>query len=221
MNKSLLLLLALILNAPVWGGQNPSTAAAAELEQQLGNITTYSAKFEQLVVDESGNLLDESAGEFELRRPDRFRWQVREPYSQLLLADGEALWVFDQDIDQVTVQDLDNGLGETPASLLSSREVTVGGDYAVSRSLDEDSGDCFYTLTPTSADAMFARLILIFAGDKLVELRVNDNLGQETYVHFSDIVLNPDLAADRFRFNTPEGVDLIDSRTVVISEPDT
>ena len=105
-------------------GVGPAPAAAdddpvARVDAYLGSLKTLNAQFLQVVRGKEGQITDRATGTLAIARPNRFRWDYREPYSQTIVADGRKLWLYDPDLDQVTVRSLEQGLGATPAMLLS------------------------------------------------------------------------------------------------------
>ncbi len=183
----------------------------SQLREFLNSLQTWHAEFEQHQFDESGELLERSDGEVDIRRPGRFRWQYQTPYRQLIVADGERIWIYDQDLEQVTVKDFSAGLGNTPAMLLSS-----GRDWERAFEIEalprRDEEFRHYQLTPREKDAQFKQMTLTFAGEALHQLELRDNLGQITLIRFSAQQRNPVLAPDLFQFEPPEGVDILDGR---------
>ena len=120
------------LLALLWTSVAFAAAPSENLNRLLSGFEGFSADFEQLVLDSSGTRLQQSHGQVQLQRPGRFRWRTDEPFPQLLVSDGEQLWLYDEDLEQVTQQKVDQQLSNTPALLLS-------GDVSA-LALDESSG---------------------------------------------------------------------------------
>ncbi len=95
--------------------------ATENLKRFFSNVESYTAKFSQVVLDESFNTLQESSGTLWIQRPDKFRWDYDIPFEQHIVGDGERIWVHDVELEQVTVRKLSGGLGATPALLLAGR----------------------------------------------------------------------------------------------------
>lgn len=186
--------------------------APQELEKKLTAIDSFKADFSQVITDEFGTLIDKSSGQFELKRPQLFRWVVSEPFEQEIVADGVNLWQFDIDIEQINVSSLDQTLANSPAALLSQAQLDVAANYEVAAVKGEGDSVLIYHLTPRDPDALYEVLILEFHGSNLVALQVKDNLGQSTLVDFTNVIMNPEFDEDHFKFEIPEGVDVIDSR---------
>jgi outer membrane lipoprotein carrier protein len=164
------------------------------------------ATFRQEVV--SGDEIAQKArGRFALKRPGRFRWDYQQPYERVVVGDGERLWLYEADLEQVTVRPLRAGLGETPASLLTGEPNVLDRFEYVSSWSGE--GIAWVRLKPRAAESDFDSIAIGFAGDRPVQLELNDRLGQQTRVFFSDIELNRPIDDATFRFDVPGGVDVI------------
>ncbi len=164
--------------------------------------------FEQRVHDQHGGLREQSRGTVALAVPRLFRWQYEAPYPQLILADGERVWVYDPDLEQVTVraqgpEEQSNPLSVLidPGELERQFEVVEAG---------ERDGLLWLALTPRERDAgQVESAWLGLDGENLVRMRLDDQLGQRTEIAFSDWRRNPDFDAERFRFVPPPGVDVV------------
>lgn len=168
-------------------------------------------RFEQRVFDGQGRLLQASRGDFAAAAPRRFRWRTEGPFPSLLVSDGSAVWLYDEDLRQVVVRDLDPRLGYTPMLLLSGDADRVGARYAVER-LAPDT----FELRPRDPDAPFQILRLEFApegdGARLTRLVITDALDQSTRIAFEALRLGVRFPDDAFEFAVPEGVELVDER---------
>ena len=128
--------------------------------------------------------------------------------AQLVIADGQHLWIYDVDLEQVTVKKQDKGLGGTAALFLTNYGDTVTRDFDVST--HKEGQTAAFDLRSKSNKANFQRVILLFTDDMLSGIELFDQLGQHTVVHLSHIKNNPTLAAALFKFKTPKGVDVVD-----------
>jgi len=182
-------------------------AATDQLRGFLGRVQSLEAHFEQTLYDEKGKPLETSRGRFYLQRPGRFRWNYSEPYIQEIVADGKQVWIYDNELAQVTVRRLDDALGSTPALLLSSDE-PVEKNFTL-RDMGVRDGLDWVELIPTVAEASFTAVRLGFSGQELERMDLVDGFGQTTELHFSGAVHNPRLDPALFRFSVPTGVDVI------------
>tara|TARA_R110002167_G_scaffold61950_3_gene175105 strand:- start:711 stop:1334 length:624 start_codon:yes stop_codon:yes gene_type:complete len=181
--------------------------AAGNLDRLLSQLSSLSATFEQLLLDGSGNRMQQVTGEMLLARPGKFRWRTDEPFPQLLVSNGETLWLYDQDLEQVTRQPVDQRLSHTPALLLSGDLGQLETVFEVQGPIEGDSG--VYRLLPLNEDALFVVLRIRFEAGVPVEMQLEDNLGQKTGIDFNDISVNPAVDETLFEFQVPAGVDLI------------
>jgi outer membrane lipoprotein carrier protein len=181
--------------------------AADQLAAFLDETVTLSAAFEQILLEVDGEPGEVSRGRFYLNRPGRFRWEYREPVEQLVVGDGTRLWMYDQDLEQVTVRALDEGLAGTPAMLLSG-EGSLEESFRLGASYEED-GLSWIELMPLAEPAEFQGLRVGLADGLMRVMEVRDNLDQVSRIEFSDIARNTDLDEAMFRFEPPDGVDVI------------
>jgi len=168
---------------------------------------TARAQFTQTVVDKNGRPMKSANGTFELSRPGKFRWNVEKPYKQLLVGDGQRVWVYDEDLNQVIVRKVGDALGGTPAALLSGNQ-QVESAFAW-KDLPEADGLEWLGATPLAKDAAFSEIRIGFDAKGLAALEVVDAFGQKSVVRFSNVERNPKLAPDLFRFSPPKGADVI------------
>lgn len=190
------------------GPQAAADDALACVERYVLPLETMTAEFVQVVRDRDDQITDRTTGSLSFWRPNRFRWDYREPYEQTIVADGERLWLYDADLDQVTVRSLEAGLGSTPAMLLSgARSIADGFEGA---GIDTVEGWRWCHLLPKDGNADFERVSMVFSPEgRLAGLVMYDKLGQNTRIDFTDLKRNPKLRESRFRFEPPEGADVI------------
>lgn len=189
----------------------PAVALASEgadrLTRILEPLQTYEARFEQLILDGSGERLQQANGRMWLSRPGKFRWEVDAPYRQEVVSDGSEVYLHDPDLEQVTVQELDQRVTHTPALLLSGSTSELTESYEVSR--QQQGGSETFRLVPKLPDTLFEELQMTFNDERLAALQMIDSTGQETVIEFSDIRINDDIADSRFAFQVPAGADVI------------
>lgn len=181
--------------------------APARLRAFLAETITFEARFSQVLLEADSERAQVSEGRFYLHRPQRFRWDYVSPVPQLVVADGENLWLYDPDLEQATVRALDDGLSSTPAMLLSGTGV-LEDSFRIGAAYHEDDFD-WVELAPLSEAADFTGVRVGFEQDRLAALELMDALGQTTIIRFSDVKVNEPLDAELFRFNPPDGVDVI------------
>jgi len=186
------------------------TAEAAAIERFrsfLRSTQSVKADFEQKVTDRSGKPVQDSKGSFVLLRPGRFRWTYAKPVDQLIVGDGQRVWIYDRDLNQVTVRRLSKALGSTPAALLAgSSDVEKAFELAEAGQRD---GLEWLEAKPKDREAGFERIRMGFdvAGVRAMEL--TDNFGQTTVLRFSNLARNPKVDPEEFRFTPPKGADVL------------
>ena len=165
-------------------------------------------RFEQKLYDLDGRLKETSTGRVALSAPRLFRWEYATPYEQLIVADGEKVWVFDPDLEQVTVRPQGPEEQNSPLAALVD-PAKLERDFNVREGGDAD-GLSWLLLSPRQADqASFSSARLGFKGSALVRMEVVDTLGQRTEVAFSNWKRNPAFDRGTFRFVPPAGVDVV------------
>lgn len=185
-------------------------AREARLDLFLKNLETFSAGFEQTLLNEYGEELEKSVGVVYMMKPGKFHWAYYEPYSQIIISDGITLWIYDEDLEQVTIKELAGSIEDSPAAVLTG-DLDIDKHYLV---IDQgiSKGMDWQELTPRDLDSQYKSVRLGFKGDNLAAMVLYDNLGQETRIKFLDTKRNLSLKEDLFEFKPPEGVDIIDER---------
>jgi outer membrane lipoprotein carrier protein len=185
----------------------PNEAGTARVEQFLKALQSFEAEFSQTLTDKSGRVLDESSGRLAIQRPNRFRWDYTAPSEQVIVADGKRIWLYDPELEQVTVRRLDDTLSATPAMLLSG-EGNLRENFKVVASRRERNVD-WITLEPVRSDTDFKSVTLGFVGSELRHMQLADKLNQTTSLEFTDMESNTPLDPQRFTFKPPPGADVI------------
>ena len=191
-----------------------SLPALAQASSSLERFQTYvrttqaaRADFEQKVYDRNGKLVQESKGSFAFLRPGRFRWVYAKPNPQLIVGDGERIWVYDEDLKQVTVRRLARALGATPAALLAGA-ADIDKAFALSDAGDKE-GLAWVDARPREKEAGFERVRLGLGVAGVEAMELVDHFSQTTKLKFTSIVRNPRLDGSEFRFTPPKGADVL------------
>lgn len=184
-----------------------SAAATDALKVFLTQTQTVKARFAQMVLDKNGKQLQQAQGVMQFSRPGKFRWDYQKPYEQVIVGDGSKLWIFDKDLNQVTVRKLDRALGSSPAALLSGSN-DLERDFKLSN-LGVDKGLDWLEALPKNRETVFERVRMGFGKSGLEAMELRDHFGQTTVITFADVERNPRIAADVFRFTPPQGADVI------------
>jgi outer membrane lipoprotein carrier protein len=177
------------------------------LEHYLQGLTSLQANFRQVSTVAGGDATEHAAGRVYLQKPGRFRWDYRQPSEQLIVSDGTNVWLFDKELEQVTVKPIDESLTTTPALLLAGK-ASASESFAISDAGSQDGID-WILLVPKRTDTDFVEFRLGFTRGELRVMELKDKLQQSTRIEFSDVERNARLAGELFTFKPPEGVDVI------------
>jgi len=187
---------------------NAHAAATDRLKTFVAASHSAQANFTQELKDKSGKRLQSASGTMQFERPGKFRWEYRKPYEQLIVGDGKKFWLYDIDLNQVTVKKLDAALGGSPAALLSGNNEIERG--FVLKDIDEREGLEWLQAIPKSSDTNFAKILMGFnASSELVAMELHDTFGHRTMLHFSEFKNNPSLSPQLFKFTPPKGADVL------------
>ena len=188
-------------------------AAIEKLKTFIAATHSAQANFTQEVRDQNGKLIQKASGIMQFQRPGKFRWAYQKPYEQLIVGDGAKFWLYDVDLNQVTVKKLDAALGSSPAALLSgSNEIERG--FTLVENGSRESLE-WLQATPRSQggkeqDSSFNKILMAFnIHSELVVMELNDMFGHKTVLRFSDMQRNPKLSDQQFRFTPPKGADVL------------
>jgi len=199
----------------------PVSAHAGAIEKLKAFMAaTHSAQanFTQEVLDQNGKRIQSANGIMQFQRPGKFRWSYQKPYEQIIVGDGAKFWLYDVDLNQVTVKKLDAALGSSPAALLSgSNEIERGFTLAENGNKD---GLEWLQATPKAQgskgpgskvqDSSFNKILMAFnAQSDLVVMELNDMFGHKTVLRFSAMQRNPEISEQQFKFTPPKGADVL------------
>lgn len=190
-----------LLPALAWAG------AVDQLHQFLRDTRTLRAEFSQLVTARSGKKPQQSSGLIAISRPGKLRWEIKKPYPQLMVGDGDRFWIYDPELQQVTVKKAGQAIGGTPAALLSGSN-ELERNFSLKES-GEGEGLEWLEAVPRQGESGFEKVRMGFAGGELKAMELFDNFGQTTHVRFSRIERNPALPATLFKFTPPAGADVV------------
>lgn len=179
---------------------------AADLQDKLSSIRTFSASFDQKIRAKKRHI-STSSGQMALSRPGLFRWQTNQPMAQLVVADGRHVWIYDKELEQVSVKKQTKSIGGVAALFLSEEPALLTRDFKVTKALQ--SSRSVFTLLARSSKSSFEKIELIFDAQTLTQMTLFDQLGQQTEIHLSHVKQNPKLAAKLFHFTVPKGVDVV------------
>ena len=182
-------------------------SARSRMEAFSKDLKSTSGSFSQSVTDANGRGGDESRGTLSLQAPRQFRWETKQPYEQTIVADGQRVWVYEPDLQQVTVRSQSSEEAHSPLTVLTDLS-QLDSQFTATESGERD-GLAWLKLTSKAKDPEFEYAELGFAAHDLERMLFKDQLGNTTEIRFSDWKRNPKLAADTFQFTPPKGVDVI------------
>lgn len=168
---------------------------------------TARAQFSQTVVDRNGRTVSQTSGTMMFSRPGKFRWIYEKPYEQLLVGDGVKLWIYDKELNQVTVRALGQALGNTPAALLAGNNEIE--KFFTLKDVGAKDGLEWLEALPKAKDTTFEGIRMGFTGETLKRMEMKDSFGQTTTIRFDKLERNPKLGAESFKFAPPKGADVI------------
>lgn len=185
--------------------------ATERLEDFTNGLESFTAGFVQTLYDEDQQPVEESHGQAWLQKPGLFRWEYETPYEQTIVADGERMWIHDEDLEQVTVRKIERTLGTAPIMLLSGSEPLSEQFEITDRGRRE--GLYWVELRPKVEDTDFRRIFLGLDDESLKVMELRDRFDQATQIRFHHVRVNPGIDPERFEFTPPEGVDVIGERS--------
>jgi outer membrane lipoprotein carrier protein len=181
--------------------------AIEQLREFAGSTKSAVGEFSQSQVKRAGRT-EVTTGLFSFSRPGKFRWDIRKPYEQLLVADGEKAWFFDKDLNQVTVRKVGAALGATPAAILFGG-TDLDKDFTLIE-LPAKQGLEWLEAIPKSRDAGFEKITMGFAAGVPTTLEIRDSFGQLVVVTLRNVVRNGAINAAAFQFTPPKGADVVE-----------
>jgi len=182
-----------------------------QLIEQLRVHESFSAEFNQVTLSEDGGSISEVKGSLDLKHPNQFYWRAQAPQEQDVISNGDTLWVYDIDLEQVTIQHVAENLNQSPAVILSGNRPLIDAQYLVT-TLKEAEDLYLFRLMPKSTDASLLFMDIEVDQGVIQQLRFEDSLGQTTLITLHNVDLNPRFKKKHFRFIAPLGVDVLDQR---------
>lgn len=180
--------------------------ATQRLNAALKNLDSLSADFKQTQLDEQKQVIQNSRGRLAIQRPGKFSWIYEEPFEQQIIADGKELWVYDVDLEQVTVKPMDEGLATTPIMILM-RETGIEEEFTVSE-VGQRKVLYWVELLPNDQDLQYTQVYLGIENDTVKAMELRDRFGQSTQIVFENLRTGVVHDPATFIFNVPAGVDV-------------
>lgn len=201
--KALFTLVSVTLTNAAW-----AEGGRAKLNEFFNQVDTMQSAFTQQVIDEKGKVRQSSSGNVFLSRPGKFRWEYAAPDKHQIVADGKNVWVYDVELDQVTVKPMGQALSSAPVGMLTQKQ-PVDKQFNVEEMEAENSTLEWFRLTPKKQDSDFTTMDLGVSSTGVQEMILGDKFGQQTYIKFEGLRTNVDIDAAQFTFTPPKGADVI------------
>lgn len=201
--KTLVVMLATgLMTSSAWAG------GREKLDEFFTQVNTMQSAFTQQVIDDKGELRQSSSGNVFLSRPGKFRWEYAAPDKHEIVADGKNVWVYDVELDQVTVKPMNKALSAAPVAMLLQKQ-PVDKQFSV-QAMDADNSTLeWFRLTPKKQDSDFTTMDLGVGNNGVEEMILGDKFGQQTYIKFQGVRTNVNIDNSRFSFTPPKGVDVV------------
>ena len=193
--------------AALWGFTANGAPSADFVGDYFRSLESLQADFVQTVFDEKSQVVERSQGRMAMQKPGRFRWNYREPFAQVIVADGERLWLYDKELEQVTVRSLDEALSATPLALLSGA-APLENAFKVALVTSKD-GLRWFELRPKAEQTEFTVLRVAFRGEALQVIELEDVFNQRTRLEFKGLLRNAKIDPALLHFTPPAGVDVV------------
>ena len=184
-----------------------SGPARVQLERFTNGLKSLHARFDQQLINADGLVEETSSGQLWIVHPNRFRWEYGGIFPELVVADGEKIWLYDEMLEQVTIRQQSSLTSDSPLTLLTDLG-QLDGQFDV-RELGDDSGLDLLELRAHNPESQFERVLLGLDDDKVILMTMEDVFGLRTEIRFKEIKRNPQLKEELFHFTPPEGVDVI------------
>ena len=197
----------LLFAAVLFAGAAAHADSVDTLREFVRDAKSGRANFTQTVTSPDGAKKKTSSGSFEFVRPDRFRFAYSKPFEQLIVADGQKVWLYDPDLNQVSVRKASQALGATPAALLAGD--SLDRDFTLQAQPDKD-GLAWAQATPKAKEGPFQFMRVGFRGKELAAVEVVDSFGQRSFLQFSNVASNVQFPAERFKFTPPAGAEVLE-----------
>lgn len=185
--------------------------ARSELERFSNGLETLQVDFTQVVKSQDGSIQDKTYGNASLQSPDKLRWVYAGDFPEIIVADGNDVWIYDEALEQVTIKPQSNNVADTPLLILTDIS-QLDEQFLVAELGDFEDMDLL-ELRSRDVESQFERILVGVDTSGIRMMIMEDAFGQRTEIHFSNIIRNADLAADVFSFTPPEGTDVVGQAT--------
>ncbi len=196
----------LLLVSAVFGQESEEL----RLQELLADVSSLSAEVTQLIIESDGGVLEESLIQMHLLRPNGFYWETLDPFPELVVTNGVKLWNYQPDLEQVVIEDFNSDESELAAQLLSGNTEALGVDYQI-QVANADADFISFDLKPVAADSVYSNIAISFQEDEIESIHVSNKNGEQTVWRFSAVEKNNELGPERFEFQVPQDIEVIDN----------
>lgn len=200
--RKIITICIILYSLPAFGSE-----AIQRLDKFLTEVNSFEGHFKQTVLDEDGEVIQDSAGDVALDKPGRFRWQYTQPYPQLILADGEYLWIFDEELLQATAKPIEEALGNAPIMLLTDIR-PLDQDFEIMEATTRD-GLYWVELVPIIKDTEFHLINIGLSKNGIQKMELHDQFSQKTIIEFVGLKTNVNFPSEYFKFEASNDVDIV------------
>lgn len=200
------ILMVSFLLASCLSGIALAQSAESRLNAALKRLDNLTAEFKQTVLDRDKRVIEQSSGNVAIQRPGKFSWIYTSPYEQQIIADGSELWVYDVDLDQVTVKPMESGLAAAPIMILMKQQ-DIGVDFVI-REVGQRKFLYWVSLDPKTKDMEYSKVFIGLENGVVKAMELRDSFGQSTQIVFENLRFNVVHDPATFRFIPPAGVDV-------------
>ena len=200
------ILMVSFLLASCLSGIALAQSAESRLNAALKRLDNLTAEFKQTVLDRDKRVIEQSSGKVAIQRPGKFSWIYTSPYDQQIIADGSELWVYDVDLDQVTVKPMESGLAAAPIMILMKQQ-DIGVDFVI-REVGQRKFLYWVSLDPKTKDMEYSKVFIGLENGVVKAMELRDSFGQSTQIVFENLRFNVVHDPATFQFIPPAGVDV-------------
>jgi outer membrane lipoprotein carrier protein len=203
-----------VTHLPAWLPTAQAETALQQLDSLLNDITTLSADVEQLIVESDGGVLEQSQIRLHLKKPDGFYWETITPFPELIVTNGELLWNYQPDLEQVVIENWSEQRSELAAQLLSGNTDDLELEYAIELAEASAAEIVEFNLAPLASDSVYANITISFVDAELDMIHLRHKNGEQTVWRFNAVQRNQQLADSLFEFDPPAGIEVIENTYV-------
>lgn len=192
-------------------GSKPTLSQIIDRIENQYDVPGFTASFFQLSTIKAMDISDEATGKVFVKRPGKMRWEYEKPERQVIITNGQRLWVYRPEDNQVM-------LGKSPAFFSDGKGAGFLADikvlrrkFKITQAKSDDKRLYALKLQPVESSADISEIYL-YVSKQTYEVKrvVTYNVyGDENRIDLINSLFDriPDDAL--FTFSIPEGVDVL------------